>query len=323
MPTSSWTVGKGGACVCAQPWAWSWVRRCRRNFPGQFLHYNRAGHGAVISPQTQWGYTVFVRTKISRIIGDSGIHVGTMSFGKVEGEDSDKNIAFMLQVDEADGPYYHQYWEGMKQTTPIISGGVCALRLQAFFENLGRSNAILTAGGGTFGRKDGPKQSATSCRQGEESWKVWKAGAYGDVSLSDGVIEYARTYEEIKGAFFTIQKDADQIYPGWKERESPVQAASFNWKKKAASAAFVGASLVASRKEQLEFTGESSMQAASFDWKKKVASAAFAGASLAASPKGSAVTREALDQSTTTKTKTTRNKNNRDRTFYALVRNCG
>ena len=169
----------------------------------------------------------------------------------------------------------------------------------------------------------GPKQSATSCRQGEESWKVWKAGAYGDVSLSDGVMEYGTTYEEIKGAFFTIQKDADQIYPGWKERESPVQAASFNWKKKAASAAFVGASLVASRREQLEFTGESSMQAASFDWKKKVASAAVAGASLAASPKGSAVTREALDQSTTTKTRTTRNKNNRDRTFYALVRNCG
>ena len=64
--------------------------------------------------------------------------------------------------------------------------------------------------------------------------------------------------------------------------------------------------MVASRKEQLEFTGESSMQAASFDWKKKVASAAFAGASLAASPKGSAVTRAALDQSTTTKTTTTR-----------------
>ena len=94
---------------------------------------------------------------------------------------------------------------------------------------------------------------------------MWKAGAYGNVSLSDGVIEYARTYEEIKGAFLTFQKDADQIYPGWKE--------------------------------QLGYTGESSAQAASFDWKKKAASAAFAGASLAASQKGSAVTRAALDQS--------------------------
>merc|ERR1711907_831007 len=212
-------------------------------FPKQFLHYHRAGHGAVTSPQTQRGYTAFVHTKISRIIGASGIHVGTMSFGKMEGDASDKNIAFMLQDDEADGPYYHQEWEGMKQTTPIISGGMNALRLPAFFENLTHSNVILTAGGGAFGHKDGPKQGATSCRQGEEAWLLWKAGTYGDVSLSDGIIEYAKTHEEIKGAFLTFQKDADQIYPGWKEKlgytgEPSVQAASFDWQKKAAAATF-------------------------------------------------------------------------------------
>merc|ERR1712178_219904 len=217
------------------------VTVARRNFPKQFLHYHRAGHGAVTSPQTQRGYTAFVHTKISRIIGASGIHVGTMSFGKMEGDASDKNIAFMLQEDEADGPYYHQTWEGMKQTTPIISGGMNALRLPAFFENLGHSNVILTAGGGSFGHKDGPKPGAVSCRQGEEAWKQWKAGMFGDVSLSDGIIEYAKTHEEIKGAFLTFQKDADQIYPGWKEKlgytgESSVQAATFDWAKKASAA---------------------------------------------------------------------------------------
>jgi hypothetical protein len=168
-----------------------------------------------------------------------------MSFGKMEGDASDKGIAYMLQQDEADGPYYHQEWEGMKQTTPIISGGMNALRLPAFFENLGHSNVILTAGGGAFGHKDGPKQGATSCRQGEEAWKLWKAGTYGNVSLSDGIIEYAKTHEEIKGAFLTFQKDADQIYPGWKEQlgytgESSVQAASFDWKKRAAAAMSIG-----------------------------------------------------------------------------------
>jgi ribulose-bisphosphate carboxylase large chain len=213
------------------------VTVARRNFPKQFLHYHRAGHGAVTSPQTQRGYTAFVHTKLSRVIGASGIHTGTMSFGKMEGDASDKNIGFMLQDDVADGPYYRQEWEGMKQTTPIISGGMNALRLPAFFENLGHSNVILTAGGGAFGHKDGPKQGAISCGQGEEAWKLWKAGTYGDVSLSDGVVEYAKTHEEIKGAFLTFQKDADQIYPGWKEKlgytgESSVQAASFNWQKK-------------------------------------------------------------------------------------------
>ncbi|CAE7614067.1 rbcL [Symbiodinium microadriaticum] len=113
-----------------------------------------------------------------------------------------------------------------------------ALRLPAFFENLGHSNVILTAGGGSFGHKDGPKPGAISCRQGEEAWKAWKAGQYGNISLSDGVIEFAKTHEEIKGAFLTFQKDADQIYPGWKEKlgytgESSVQAASFDWAKKA------------------------------------------------------------------------------------------
>jgi ribulose-bisphosphate carboxylase large chain len=221
------------------------VTVARRNFPAQFLHYHRAGHGAVTSPQTQRGYTAFVHTKISRVIGASGIHTGTMSFGKMEGDASDKNIAFMLQQDEADGPYYHQEWEGMKQTTPIISGGMNALRLPAFFENLGHSNVILTAGGGSFGHKDGPKPGAISCRQGEEAWKMWKAGKYGNVSLSDGVIEFAKTHEEIKGAFLTFQKDADQIYPGWKEKlgytgESSVQAATFDWAKKASAANFVG-----------------------------------------------------------------------------------
>ena len=63
----------------------------------------------------------------------------------------------MLQDDEADGPYYRQEWQGMKETTPIISGGMNALRLPAFFENLGHSNVILTAGGGSFGHKGRPQ----------------------------------------------------------------------------------------------------------------------------------------------------------------------
>ena len=51
----------------------------------------------------------------------------------------------------------------------------------------------------------------------------------------------------MKGAFLTFQKDSDQIYPGWKEKlgytgESSVQAATFDWQKKSAAAAFVGSS---------------------------------------------------------------------------------
>ena len=35
-------------------------------------------------------------------------------------------------------------------------------------------------------------------------------------SLRDDVIEYAKTHEDAKGALLTFQKEADQIYSGWK-----------------------------------------------------------------------------------------------------------
>jgi ribulose-bisphosphate carboxylase large chain len=40
-----------------------------------------------------------------------------MSFGKTEGDAFNQNIAFMLQKNEANGPYYHQEWQGMPLTS--------------------------------------------------------------------------------------------------------------------------------------------------------------------------------------------------------------
>ena len=51
------------------------------------------------------------------------------------------------------------------------------------------------------------------CRHAEEAWNFWKAGRYGDVSLSTAILEYAQTHAAIKGAFLTFQEDAAQIYP--------------------------------------------------------------------------------------------------------------
>ena len=126
---------KGGAAVTV----------CRRSLPQQFLRYHCVGHGSVTSPETQLGYTAFVHIRISRVIEASGIHVGAMSFGKMVGDASDKNVAFMLQDDVVGGPHCQQVWQVMKQKTPIISGGMNALRLPAFFENLCHSYVVLTA----------------------------------------------------------------------------------------------------------------------------------------------------------------------------------
>jgi ribulose-bisphosphate carboxylase large chain len=183
------------------------VTLVRRYFPDQFLHYHRAGHGAVTSPRSKRGYTAFVLSKMARLQGASAIHTGTMGFGKMEGEAADKAIAFMLEQDIANGPYFRQEWHGVKSCTPIISGGMNALRLPGFFANLGHGNVIQTSGGGAFGHKDGPIAGARSLRQAYDSWK----------SGIDAV-EYAKSHPELKGAFETFHWDADALYPGWREK---------------------------------------------------------------------------------------------------------
>ncbi len=187
----------------AGPHAITTARRC---FPDQYLHYHRAGHGAVTSPQTQRGYTAFVLAKMARCQGASGIHVGTMGFGKMEGENADRNIAQMIEQDVAVGPYYEQQWLGMNPTTPIISGGMNAIRIPGFFENLGHSNLIMTAGGGCFGHIDGAKAGATSMRQAEQ---CWKQGA--------DPVQFAKEHKEFARAFKSFSSDADMLYPHWRE----------------------------------------------------------------------------------------------------------
>ena len=183
------------------------VTTARRWFPNQYLHYHRAGHGAVTSPSSKRGYTAFVLAKMSRLQGASGIHVGTMGYGKMEGEADDRNIAYMIECDSADGPVYHQEWYGMKPTTPIISGGMNALRLPGFFENLGHGNVINTAGGGSYGHIDSPAAGAISLRQ---AYECWREGA--------DPIEFAKEHKEFARAFESFPHDADALYPGWREK---------------------------------------------------------------------------------------------------------
>jgi ribulose-bisphosphate carboxylase large chain len=183
------------------------VTTARRQYPNQFLHYHRAGHGAVTSPSSKRGYTAFVLAKMSRLQGASGIHVGTMGYGKMEGEGDDKIIAYMIERDECQGPVYFQKWHGIKPTTPIISGGMNALRLPGFFQNLGHGNVINTAGGGSYGHIDSPAAGAKSLRQ---AYECWKAGA--------DPIQWAKEHKEFARAFESFPKDADKLFPGWREK---------------------------------------------------------------------------------------------------------
>jgi len=183
------------------------VTLARRYFPNQFLHYHRAGHGAVTSEESNRGYTSLAHMKWARMSGASGIHVGTMGYGKMEGYASDKVNAMMLTDDDVTGTYFHQNWGKMKSCTPIISGGMNALRLPGFFDNLGHCNVIQTSGGGALGHKDGIAAGATSLRQ---AFTAWQEGV--------DLVDYAKDHEELRGALETFQEDADNLYPGWREK---------------------------------------------------------------------------------------------------------
>ena len=183
------------------------VTTARRQYPDQYLHYHRAGHGAVTSPSSKRGYTAYILAKMSRLMGASGIHVGTMGYGKMEGGQEDKIIAYMIERDECQGPFYYQKWNGMKPTTPIISGGMNALRLPGFFENLGHGNVINTSGGGSYGHIDSPADGAISLKQ---SYQCYLEGA--------DPIEFAKEHKEFARAFESFPGDADQLYPGWREK---------------------------------------------------------------------------------------------------------
>lgn len=181
------------------------VTTARRQYPGQYLHYHRAGHGMITSPSAKRGYTAYVLAKMARLQGVSGIHVGAMGYGKMEGGKDDRAVAYIIERDSYTGPAYHQEWYGMKPTTPIVSGGMNALRLSGFFENLGHGNVIGTAGGGCYGHIDGAAAGAISLRQACE---CWQAGA-------DPLL-WAREHREFARAFESFPEDADMLYPSWR-----------------------------------------------------------------------------------------------------------
>lgn len=95
----------------------------------------------------------------------------------------------------------------MKPTTPIISGGMNALRIPGFFSNLGHCNVIMTAGGGSYGHIDGAAAGARSMRQAAECW-----------AQDADPIEFARDHYEFARAFESFTHDADLLYPGWKQK---------------------------------------------------------------------------------------------------------
>ena len=79
------------------------VTTARRAFPDTYLHFHRAGHGAVTSYKSPMGMDPLCYMKLARLMGASGIHTGTMGYGKMEGHSGETVLAYMLERDECQG----------------------------------------------------------------------------------------------------------------------------------------------------------------------------------------------------------------------------
>jgi ribulose-bisphosphate carboxylase large chain len=172
------------------------ITTARRQFPKQYLHDHRAGHGAVTSPQAKRGYTAFVLGKMARLQGASGIHVGTMSHGKMEGESDDRAIAYMIERDSADGPYYHQEWQRVRPADHFRHER-CACPHRP-----GHSADPDGGGGCSHGRCGG------RCGVLRQAEQCWRAGA--------DPLQFAQDHPEFARAFESFPGDADRLYPRWR-----------------------------------------------------------------------------------------------------------
>ncbi len=101
---------------------WMAVQTMRRRYPNVFLHFHRAGHGAMTRSQNPIGYTVAVLTKFARLAGASGIHTGTAGVGKMAGSpEVDVTAAQLALRVKAKGPHFDQVWARVADTDSDVA----------------------------------------------------------------------------------------------------------------------------------------------------------------------------------------------------------
>ena len=151
---------------------WMALQTARRLWPNVFLHFHRAGHGAMTRLENPIGYSVLVMTKFGRLAGSSGIHTGTAGIGKMAGtKEEDVTAAHMALLPKVKGLFFEQDWYGMKGTVSIASGGLNPTKLKAYIEAIGHTDFITTMGGGVHAHPGGTKMGARALIQACEAWQ--------------------------------------------------------------------------------------------------------------------------------------------------------
>lgn len=206
---------------------WMAVQTLRRRYPGVFIHYHRASHGAYTRDENPIGFTVLVLSKFARLAGASGIHTGTAGVGKMAGSpEEDVVAAHNILYFRSKGHYFEQSWSkipegdrdaedlarkdsthrailmdddwrGMKKCCPIISGGLNPTLLKPFIDVMGNTDFITTMGAGCHAHPRGTRAGATALVQACEAYKK-----------KTDIKKYAKAHKELAEAiaFFSKKK---------------------------------------------------------------------------------------------------------------------
>ncbi|MEI6058750.1 MAG: ribulose-bisphosphate carboxylase [archaeon] len=207
---------------------WMAVQTLRRRYPGVFIHFHRAGHGAFTRKENPIGFSVLVLSKFARLAGASGIHTGTAGIGKMAGSpkeditaadsilnlaakghffsqswarvpENDKDIIELVKEDYAHHIILEEdSWRAMKKCCPIISGGLNPTLLKPFIDVMKGVDFITTMGAGCHAHPRGTRAGAAALVQACEAYQK-------KISIE----VYAKTHKELAEAigFFSKSKN--------------------------------------------------------------------------------------------------------------------
>lgn len=176
---AQYVVEKGGNCHMVDILTAGFSALCglRNKNYGKFIHAHRAMHAA-FTRSKQYGITMLVLAKLTRLAGADSLHTGTV-VGKMEGgKDEVVEINNFLRSD----------WYGLKTVLPTASGGLFPTLMPDLVNILG-TNMLYNFGGGIHGHPDGSLSGAIAIKQAQEA-------AVSNIPLN----EYAKTHKELSRA---------------------------------------------------------------------------------------------------------------------------
>lgn len=123
-----------------------------------------------------------------------GVSVGSMGYGDNGGTPRDRDLLYILQRTEG-------------LSTPVISGGVNAVRALGLFENLGDAAVFMVVHRGVCEHFDGIAAGLESLKQAAQCHRE-----------GGRVFAFAQEYPVFARAFESFSSDADALYPGWRSQ---------------------------------------------------------------------------------------------------------